>query len=154
MVSSQVVANLAPAFRARSLPTPRADYRQFVNGMTQIAGEKKARIFQYALVLSGLGVLAFSVVRMGGARGDTRWAWPAVCVLLGSWLATSRVPGANKAVTVSGTFVFLATLLCGIDAGVVVAVLATTGDTARHAKRLLTAATNVVVICCSFFLSG
>jgi diguanylate cyclase (GGDEF)-like protein/PAS domain S-box-containing protein len=122
--------------------------------MAKLPGERKARAYQLTLIVCCAGAILFSFARLISQPGDYRWAALTLCALVGSWIATSRVPGASKAVTVSDTFVFLATLLCGVDAGVVVAALATSADTARHAKRLLVAATNVAVICCSFFVSG
>jgi diguanylate cyclase (GGDEF)-like protein/PAS domain S-box-containing protein len=134
---------------------PDAQIHEDITGhLAILRREMTALTFQRALIACCCGVIAFSAARLAAEPADYRWAALALLACVGSWLATSRVPGAAKAITVSDTFVFLAVLLGGVDAGVVVAALATSADTARHAKRLLTAATNVSVICCSFFLSG
>jgi diguanylate cyclase (GGDEF)-like protein/putative nucleotidyltransferase with HDIG domain len=116
--------------------------------------ENYIKLYQTLLILLGLGVIGLAAGRVLSQAFDWRWLVLAILALVGSWLAASQLPGAKNIVTVSDAFVFLTALLGGPDAAILVAAITAAGDSARFVKRWVTFATNVSVICISFFVSG
>ena len=125
-----------------------------VPAMNDKTRHKRSLAFRSLLVACGVGVIGFALERVLRQPFDMRWMALAALAVIGSWIASSRIPGVKEAVTVSDTFIFLAMMLCGPDAAILVAAAATVCESARHVKRWLIIANNVAVICCSFFISS
>jgi diguanylate cyclase (GGDEF)-like protein/putative nucleotidyltransferase with HDIG domain len=122
--------------------------------MTESHREYYIKIYRRLLIVGGLGVIGLVTARLIREPFDPRWLAMMAFAVVGSWLAASQIPGAKSVVTVSDTFIFLTMLLCGPEAATLVAAAAAASDSARHVKYWLTLATNVAVICCSFFISS
>jgi putative nucleotidyltransferase with HDIG domain len=116
--------------------------------------EKSLYAYRLALTALGIGIISLAGARLVPQPFDARWLALAGFAAVGSWLASSRIPGDKNAVTVSDTLIFLTMLLCGADAATVVAATSALADSARYVKRWLTITTNLAVICCSFFISA
>jgi diguanylate cyclase (GGDEF)-like protein/putative nucleotidyltransferase with HDIG domain len=112
-------------------------------------------ICRLLVVASGVGVVAVATTHVIQAPFDPRWLALTVFVVFGSWITTSPIPGvATGAITVSDTFVFLTILLCGPNEAILVAAFATASESARFTKSWINFATNIAIICTSFFLSS
>jgi diguanylate cyclase (GGDEF)-like protein/putative nucleotidyltransferase with HDIG domain len=116
--------------------------------------ENQVQDYRALLTVAGLGVVAYAAARVFRQPFDARWLICAALAVVGSRVTSSRMPGVTNVITVSDTFIFLTVLLCGLDAGVLVAAIATVGDSVRHVKSCRVVALNVAAICCSFFASG
>lgn len=110
-------------------------------------------ISRVLLVACGAGLVGVSLWRVAAGPFDARLIVLAVLAVVGSWVPTSQIPGERVAVTASDTIIFLTVLLCGADAGLLVAAAATASETARYTRRPLIFGANVALICCSVFLA-
>ncbi len=122
--------------------------------MTETQREHYIKIYRGSLVVCGAVTIGLAGAHLINQPLDLRWLALAAFAVVGSWLAASQIPGAKSIVTVSDTFIFLTMLLCGPDAVTLVAAAAAVSESARHVKRWLTLATNISVICCSFFIAS
>ncbi|HEX6625542.1 MAG TPA: HD domain-containing phosphohydrolase [Pyrinomonadaceae bacterium] len=109
--------------------------------------------FRVFLVACGAGVLGISLWRLAGTPFDARLVVLALLAVVASWIPTSQIPGDRGVVTASDTIIFLAVLLCGPDAAVLVAAAATASESARFTRRWLNFGANVGLICCSLFVA-
>jgi diguanylate cyclase (GGDEF)-like protein/putative nucleotidyltransferase with HDIG domain len=122
--------------------------------MERQSSEIQVKTYRLVLTVAGLMVVAHAAARVLRQPFDARWLVFAASAVVGSRVTSSRMPGVTDVITVSDTFIFLTALLCGPDAGILVAAVATAGDSARHVKRPAVIALNIAAICCSFFASG
>jgi diguanylate cyclase (GGDEF)-like protein/putative nucleotidyltransferase with HDIG domain len=112
-------------------------------------------ICRLLVVASGAGVVALATKHVIQAPFDPRWLALAASVVFGTWITTSPIPGvATGAITVSDTFVFLTILLCGPNEAILVAAFATASESARFTKSWTNFATNIAIICTSFYVSS
>jgi diguanylate cyclase (GGDEF)-like protein/putative nucleotidyltransferase with HDIG domain len=109
--------------------------------------------FRLFLIVCGAAVIALSIWRLASEPFDTRLFALALLAIAGGWLPSSQIPGDMGVVTVSDTIVFLTVLLCGADAGVLVAAAATASESARFTRRRLNFGSNVALISCALFLA-
>src|SRR5438105_4727216 len=127
--------------------------------MTESQREHYIKVYRISLVVCGALTIGLAAARLINQSLDSqpldlRWLALAAFAVVGSWLAASQIPGAKSVVTVSDTFIFLTMLLCGPDAVTLVAAAAAAIESVRHVKYWLTLATNISVICFSFFISS
>jgi diguanylate cyclase (GGDEF)-like protein/putative nucleotidyltransferase with HDIG domain len=115
---------------------------------------KQLLAFRMFLVVCGVGVMCLAATRIISQPFDVRWLVLAAFAVICSWLPSAQIPGDKGVVTASDTIIFLTLLLCGMDAAILVAAAATASESARFTKRWLNFATNISVICCSFFISS
>jgi diguanylate cyclase (GGDEF)-like protein/PAS domain S-box-containing protein len=115
--------------------------------------EDKIRNYKLLLIALGAGSIGYAVLHLWREPFNSQWVMIGVFTIIVSQIAAARIPNAKNAVTVSDTFVFLTVLLFGMNPAVIVAAAASASDSARHAKRWITVATNVAVICLSLFLA-
>lgn len=115
--------------------------------------ESKIRNYKLMLITLGAVSIISSSEHLLRIPFDSHWVWISVFIVIVSQIAAARIPNAKNAVTISDTFIFLTVLLFGTYPGVMVAAAASISDSARHAKRWITLATNVAVICFSLFLA-
>ncbi len=115
--------------------------------------ENKIRNYKLLLIALGVGSIGCATFYLWREPFDPQWVALGVFTIVISQIAAARIPNAKNAVTVSDTFVFLTVLLFGMGPAVIVAATASASDSARHAKRWITVATNVAVICLSLFLA-
>ncbi len=109
--------------------------------------------FRLLLVVCGAGLLGLSLWRVADAGADSHLFALALLAVGASWFPTSKIPGDRGVVTASDTIIFLTVLLCGADAGVLVAAAATASESARVTRRWLTFASNIALICCALYLA-
>ncbi len=115
--------------------------------------EDKIRNYKLLLIALGAGSIGSAVWHLWREPFNSQWITIGIFTIIVSQIAAARIPNAKNAVTVSDTFVFLTVLLFGMNPAIIVAVAASASDSARHAKRWITVATNVAVICLSLFLA-
>ncbi len=115
--------------------------------------EAKIKNYKLVLIALGAGSIVCSLVALWRTPFNSQWVTIGFFTVVISQIAAARIPNAKNAVTISDTFVFLTVLLFGVYPAVLVAAVASASDSARHAKRWITLATNVAVICLSLFLS-
>jgi diguanylate cyclase (GGDEF)-like protein/putative nucleotidyltransferase with HDIG domain len=121
--------------------------------MNKSKRERVLLVYRCLLIGAGILIIAFSAARVIGQPFDYRWLVLATFAALGSWAVSSRIPGVESAITVSDAFVFLTMLLMGPEYAILLAAASTASDSFRHVKRLMTVATNIAMISCSYMLS-
>lgn len=104
----------------------------------------------------GVTVTGWSVTRVvsqspGPSAGMTLLGFAAIAALC-SLVAAVRFPEARNVITVPRTFLFLALLLYGPDAALLVGAVAVVAESYCHAKKPLPVAANTGVVVASFFL--
>lgn len=108
--------------------------------------EKSGTTFKLLLILFGTSSILYALIRLLPQPLDPRWVVLSLIAMIIGQIVASRIPGAGNVVTISDTFIFLAVILCGPEAGVMVAAVASVSDSARYATRRFTIATNVAMI--------
>jgi diguanylate cyclase (GGDEF)-like protein/putative nucleotidyltransferase with HDIG domain len=115
--------------------------------------QRRSLAFRLLLIACGIGVIGMALAHLGSQPIDAHWFALIALALIGSWIPTSQIPGDKGVITASDTIIFLTLLLYGPDAAIVTAAVATASESARFTKRWLNFATNVSLICCSFYVS-
>lgn len=115
--------------------------------------ERVLLVYRCLLIGAGILIIGYSGTRVIGQLFDYRWLVLTLFAALASWAVSSRIPGIQSAITVSDAFVFLTLLLLGPEYAVLLAAASTASDSFRHVKRLMTVATNIAMISCSYFFS-
>ncbi|HWQ36926.1 MAG TPA: EAL domain-containing protein [Blastocatellia bacterium] len=122
--------------------------------MNKSIRETCLRIYTWLLVSGGIGVIALAAIGLARESFDWRWLALTVMAAAGGWLVSVRFSRGGKEVSFSEAFVFLALILCGANAALIVAAAAATVEYYRHVRRSLALAGNVAIVCFSFFASA
>lgn len=122
--------------------------------MKTLSRETQVKIYRAFLTGTGALIVGTAAAQVWQQPFDQRLLILAACTVGGSRILASRMPCVTNIITVSDTFVFLTALLCGRDAGVLMAVIATAGDSARYVRQARVVALNIAAICCSFFAAS
>ncbi|MGH9930869.1 MAG: hypothetical protein ACREA9_16790, partial [Pyrinomonadaceae bacterium] len=110
--------------------------------------------YMTSLALIGAGVAVFCAYRLPFAHLDTKFAALAlITVVIGSSI-TIKIPGARGQIAVSDTFIFLAILLFGIEAAVVLAAVEAFCSSARFSKKKSVLFFNAGVMALSTFVTA
>lgn len=108
----------------------------------------------YALALLGTGVTLMCAYGLNPSRLDLRFAILAlITVLVGSRI-TIKIPGAHGQISVSDTFIFLAILMSGVEAAVVLAAVEALSSSIRFTRKAKVLFFNVGVMALSTFVSA
>ena len=93
------------------------------------------RWYMFSVALIGAAVTAFCVYRMPFALLGSKFAALALITLLVGSQITIKIPGARGQIAVSDTFIFLAILLFGVEAAVVLAAAEAFCSSVRFSKK-------------------
>ncbi len=108
----------------------------------------------FAVALIGAAVTALCIYRLPAAQLTSQYAVLAVItVLIGSRI-TIKIPGARGQISVSDTFVFLAMLLFGVEAAVVLAAVEALCSSVRFSKKTYVLFFNAGVMAVSTFITA
>jgi diguanylate cyclase (GGDEF)-like protein/PAS domain S-box-containing protein len=111
-------------------------------------------LYLVSVALTGAAVTAFCVWRLPFARLDAEFAVLAlITVLIGSRI-TVKIPGERGQIAVSDTFIFLAILLFGIEAAVVLAAAEAFCSSVRFSKKASVLFFNAGVMALSTFITA
>jgi diguanylate cyclase (GGDEF)-like protein/PAS domain S-box-containing protein len=97
--------------------------------------QKLRKWYLFSVALIGAGVTAFCVYRLPFAQLGSRFAALALITLLVGSQITIKIPGARGQIAVSDTFIFLAILLFGVEAAVVLAAAEAFCSSVRFSKK-------------------
>jgi len=119
-----------------------------------VGRQRFASPYQWTIVVLGAIVLCSSVAHISLAQIDMRFLLLTfVTVIISSRLAV-KVPRINTNITISDTFIFLALLLYGGDAAILLATAEGLCSGARVGKKLRTILFNSAVMSCSTMLTA
>jgi diguanylate cyclase (GGDEF)-like protein/putative nucleotidyltransferase with HDIG domain len=121
--------------------------------MNQNKREKILLVYSLLLVGAGVVIIGLNGLKVMNQPFDYRWAVLGLLAIAGSWLVSSRIPGAESVITVSDTFVFLTAFLISPEYAVLLALFCTASESVPHVRRAFTLATNISIICCAYFVS-
>jgi diguanylate cyclase (GGDEF)-like protein/PAS domain S-box-containing protein len=108
----------------------------------------------YSVALIGASVIGLCVYRLPLAELDARFAaLILLTVLIGSRI-TIKIPGARGQLSVSDTFVFLAILLVGVEAAVLLATAEALTSSVRFSKKTKVLVFNMGVMAVSTFITS
>lgn len=108
----------------------------------------------YSVALIGAAVIALCVFRLPLAELDAKFvALTLLTVVIGSRI-TIKIPGARGQISVSDTFVFLAILLFGVEAAVLLAAAEALSSSVRFSKKTKVLIFNVGVMAVSTFITS
>ena len=108
----------------------------------------------YALALLGAGVSLICAYALPVSQLDSRFAVLAlITVLVGSRI-TIKIPGAHGQISVSDTFIFLAILMAGVEAAVVLAAAEALSSSIRFTRKPKVVFFNAGVMALSTFLTA
>jgi diguanylate cyclase (GGDEF)-like protein/PAS domain S-box-containing protein len=119
-----------------------------------IEKEKLRKGYLYSVALIGAAVTAFCVYRMPFAQLGSRFAALALITLLVGSQITIKIPGARGQIAVSDTFIFLAILLFGVEAAVVLAAAEAFCSSVRFSKKASVLFFNAGVMALSTFITA
>ena len=108
----------------------------------------------YALALLGTGVSLMCTYGLPLSRLDSRFAILAVITILVGSRITIKIPGARGQISVSDTFIFLAILMAGVEAAVVLAAAEALSSSVRFTRKAKVLFFNVGVMALSTFLTA
>jgi diguanylate cyclase (GGDEF)-like protein/PAS domain S-box-containing protein len=107
-----------------------------------------------SMALIGAAVMAMCVYGLPVAQLDASFAvLTLITILIGSRI-TIKIPGAHGQISVSDTFVFLAILLYGVEAAVLLAAAEALTSSGRLSKKKLVLVFNVAVMAVSTFITA
>jgi signal transduction histidine kinase/ActR/RegA family two-component response regulator len=112
-----------------------------------------ARPFMWAVIALGTGAVVFSAAALPLARLDVRFLLLALLVCVGSHGAV-RIPRVSGRITVSDTLVFLALLLYGGPAAIMLSALEGVYASLRISRKPITILFNAAVLALSTFLTA
>jgi diguanylate cyclase (GGDEF)-like protein/putative nucleotidyltransferase with HDIG domain len=121
--------------------------------MDESKREKILLVYRLLLVCAGIVIVGMNGLSVFSHPFDYRLAVLSLLAVIGSWGVSARIPGVESVITVSDTFVFLTALLLGSDYAILVAAVCTASESLRHVRKGIIFASNISVICCSYFLS-
>lgn len=108
----------------------------------------------FSVAFIGAAITALCAYRLPLAQLDTKYAALAlVTVLVGSRI-TIKIPGARGQISVSDTFVFLAILLFGVEAAVLLAAAEALSSSVRFSKQTKVVLFNLGVMAISTFITS
>lgn len=116
--------------------------------------EKLRSRYMFSVALMGLAVTAFCAFRLPFAQLGSRFAALALITLLVGSQITIRIPGARGQIAVSDTFIFLAILLFGVEAAVVLAAAEAFCSSVRFSKKASVLFFNAGVMALSTFVTA
>jgi diguanylate cyclase (GGDEF)-like protein/PAS domain S-box-containing protein len=108
----------------------------------------------FSVAFIGAAITALCVYRLPFSQLDTKYAaLTLVTVLVGSRI-TIKIPGARGQISVSDTFVFLAILLFGVEAAVLLAAAEALSSSVRFSKQTNVVLFNLGVMAISTFITS
>ena len=108
----------------------------------------------YALALLGAGVSLTCAYGLPVSQLDSRFAVLALITILVGSRITIKIPGAHGQISVSDTFIFLAILMAGVEAAVVLAAAEALSSSIRFTRKPKVLFFNVGVMALSTFLTA
>ena len=108
----------------------------------------------YALALLGTGVSLMCAYDLPRLRLDLPFAILALITILVGSRITIKIPGAHGQISVSDTFIFLAILMAGVEAAVVLAAAEALSSSVRFTRKAKVVFFNVGVMALSTFLTA
>jgi signal transduction histidine kinase/ActR/RegA family two-component response regulator len=115
--------------------------------------QRLARVFMGTVIIAGAGVCCYSAYRVPAVQIDLLFLLLAVATVTITSRLTVRLPGVNGRVTVSETLIFLAMLLYGGDAAVLLAAAAGLCSTLLISRKPLTLLYNSAMLAFSTALT-
>jgi diguanylate cyclase (GGDEF)-like protein/PAS domain S-box-containing protein len=116
--------------------------------------EKLRSRYMFSVALMGLAVTSMCAFRLPFAQLGSRFAALALITLLVGSQITIRIPGARGQIAVSDTFIFLAILLFGVEAAVVLAAAEAFCASVRFSKKASVLFFNAGVMALSTFITA
>jgi diguanylate cyclase (GGDEF)-like protein/PAS domain S-box-containing protein len=116
--------------------------------------EKLRSRYMISVSLLGVAVAAFCAFRLPFAQLGSRFAALALITLLVGSQITIKIPGARGQIAVSDTFIFLAILLFGVEAAVVLAAAEAFCSSVRFSKKASVLFFNAGVMALSTFITA
>jgi diguanylate cyclase (GGDEF)-like protein/PAS domain S-box-containing protein len=120
--------------------------------------DRRLKVYTLTMAALGAGVVGWCVSRVVykamGQPVDLWWLALGALAALSSLILAARFPDARSVVTVPRTFLFLALLLYGADAALLVGALAVAAESWPHSKRRLALAANVAAVAVSFYAAA
>ncbi len=108
----------------------------------------------YAMALLGAGVTLMCAYRLPISQLDSRFLVLALITVLAGSRITIKIPGARGQISVSDTFIFLAMLMAGIEAAVVLAAAEALSSSIRFTRTAKVLFFNIGVMALSTFLTA
>lgn len=108
----------------------------------------------YALALLGTGLSLMCAYGLPLWHLDLRFAILAIITILVGSRITIKIPGAHGQISVSDTFIFLAILMAGVEAAVVLAAAEALSSSVRFTRKAKVVFFNVGVMALSTFLTA
>ena len=108
----------------------------------------------YALAMLGMGVSLMCAYGLSLSRLDGRFAILALITILVGSRITIKIPGAHGQISVSDTFIFLAILMAGVEAAVVLAAAEALSSSIRFTRKAKVLFFNVGVMALSTFMTA
>ena len=115
--------------------------------------QRLTRPYQWLIIALGAMISVFYASQLPTERIDIRFLLLGSLTLLISSRVAVKVPRFNTNVTISDTFIFLAILLYGGEAGILLAAAEGLSSGARVGKRAITIFFNSAVMACSAFVT-
>jgi diguanylate cyclase (GGDEF)-like protein/PAS domain S-box-containing protein len=126
--------------------------------MKEVLHEKRLQIYTWTIAALGAGAMCWGLGRLvlRATAQPVEWTALALAALavLGSLLVAARFPDARNVITVPRTFLFLAFLMYGAEAALLVGVTAVAVESWRHSKKWASVATQSSVLAASFCVSA
>ncbi len=116
--------------------------------------EKLRSRFIFSIALMGAAVTAYCAFRLPFTQLGARFAALALITLLVGSQITIKIPGARGQIAVSDTFIFLAILLFGVEAAVVLAAAEAFCSSVRFSKKASVLFFNAGVMALSTFVTA
>ena len=116
--------------------------------------QKLRKWYLFSVALIGAAVTAFCVYRMPFALLGSKFAALALITLLVGSQITIKIPGTRGQIAVSDTFIFLAILLFGVEAAVVLAAAEAFCSSVRFSKKASVLFFNAGVMALSTFITA
>ncbi|MGH9969337.1 MAG: putative bifunctional diguanylate cyclase/phosphodiesterase [Pyrinomonadaceae bacterium] len=114
----------------------------------------RLKLYQWTVVSLGLLACGFSIFRLNPSGLDLRFLFLAVVTLVLGSRITLQIPRVKGLISVSDTFIFLAILMFGKEAAVLLAAAEAFCSSLRFSKKVSTILFNTAVMGCSTFLAG
>ena len=119
----------------------------------QIGKQRFTKPYQWLIVSIGALIIFYAAFDLPIERIDLRFLLLATMTVITSWRVAVQIPRVNTNVTVSDTFIFLALLLYGGEAGILLAAVEGTCSGLRISRKPLTILFSSAVMACSTFLT-
>ena len=116
--------------------------------------QKVRNRYMSALALVGVGVTLICAYRLPLSLLDFRFAVLALLTVIVGSRITIKIPGARGQISVSDTFIFLAMLMAGVEAAVVLAAAEALSSSVRFTRKARVLFFNVGVMALSTFLTA